>query len=409
MTESDKVKQPDASESKLPPRDWVLLPTISVLTIGVIVFLTEFIARQIYTESRPFIAACMVSMDRETGGRVAPNSVCWDKKFESDRVEYKFNNCGNRDDGICGKKAPGTYRIVLVGSSVAMGSLVAHDKTVAALLPKIISQESRRSVEVYNEGMVTVHPFVLAQRMREVLAAKPDLILWILTPFDIQVEPTSHGSTVPSPDASHFAKLKLTFKDAFTDKSFLEGVRDVCLRGISKLSQYTTDTAAGTLVLHLLYHSRNQYLKSYLAGGDEADFLRVKQSRVWNDRLQQFARDAALIHANAGGVPMLTTLIPNRAQAALISAGEWPQDLDPYLLDKELREIISRQGGTYVEISSHLSQIPDAEKYFFPIDGHPNTIGHSIFSTLLARALVSGVVPALTPPASSAPIPDHET
>jgi hypothetical protein len=392
-----------ATESNLPRRDWILLPAIGILTIGTLLFLTEFIARRIYTESRPFIAACMKSIDPHSGGRAEPNSTCWDKKFETERVEYRFNACGHRDEEACGTKVAGTFRIVLVGSSVAMGSYIDQNRTLAALLPAKIAQESRRPVEVYNEGMVTVHPFVLAQRMREVLAAKPDLILWVLTPFDIQVESTPHELN-PLADAEHHTRLESILKVSFAHKSLAAGMRDAWMQSISRISRYATDTAAGTLVLHLLYASQSQYLKSYLASGDSADYLNAKESPIWSDRLRYFAEDAASIHASAAGVPIITTLIPSRAQAAMISAGDWPRDIDPYKLDKALSAIISARGGTYLEISSHLSQVPDAEKYYFPIDGHPNPRGHEILSSVLARALVGGAVPALI---STSALSDH--
>jgi hypothetical protein len=175
-------------EEKLPKRDIVLLPLLSLLTIGILIGCAELMAHRLYTESAPFLAVCTGPVDPITGARAFPNSVCSDKSFETERVEYRFNSCGHRAGMECGQKAPGAYRIVIAGSSVTMGHSVQQDKTYASLLPANIFRLTGRSVEVYNEGMITVHPHVAALRADELLAAKPDVILWTISPFDIQVE-----------------------------------------------------------------------------------------------------------------------------------------------------------------------------------------------------------------------------
>ena len=75
---------------------------------------------------------------------------------------------------------------MLAGSSFAMGHLIPEDRTFASLLPVSVAQQTGRKVELYNEGMVGVNPHVLTLRFDEVLAAKPDLILWTVTAWDIQ-------------------------------------------------------------------------------------------------------------------------------------------------------------------------------------------------------------------------------
>src|ERR1700742_3200210 len=105
---------------KLSPKDWVLLPLIGLLTISALVLATEALARRIYYRSPSTNGRCMVYRDPATGLGVTPNTVC--KNSDTGQlVEYRFNSCGFRTDLSCTQKAPGAFRIVLLGSSAAMG------------------------------------------------------------------------------------------------------------------------------------------------------------------------------------------------------------------------------------------------------------------------------------------------
>jgi len=87
-------------------------------------------------------------------------------------------------------------------------------------------------------------------------------------------------------------------------------------------------------------------------------------------------------------------LVPNRAQAAMISMGEWPVGFDPYRLDHELDSIITSHGGIYNEILPDFRTIPNPERYYYPLDGHLDAGGNAIIAGFLAKEL-SGAVPEL--------------
>jgi hypothetical protein len=79
----------------------------------------------------------------------------------------------------------------------------------------------------------------------------------------------------------------------------------------------------------------------------------------------------------------------------MISMNEWPPGYDPFKLDNELRSIIERHGGIYVDILPDLRAIPNPERGFYRVEGHPNALGHALISNLLAKGLTGGAVPAL--------------
>ena len=148
---------------------------------------TELIARRVFSESKTGLDNCFVLNDAATGVRAIPNSVCWEKIPENQLVEYRFDCAGYRTGIECGPKPPGTYRIVMVGSSVAMGERVPLESTLTTLLPKELSRLGGHNVELYNEAIGYGFPRNTVLRFNDVLAAKPDLILWVMTPADVKL------------------------------------------------------------------------------------------------------------------------------------------------------------------------------------------------------------------------------
>jgi hypothetical protein len=400
MTEVESVNSQSTGATKLPRRDRIVLPLLGLLTLCVIAGSTELVTKLLFKESAPFIPTCLEPVDPEYGARAIPNSACSDKKFESERVEYRFNSCGHRMDIDCGPKPPGTYRIVMTGSSFAMGHLVDREKTFAALLPIEISRQIGRRVELYNESIVSVGPHAIALRMNEVLTAEPDMILWILTPFDVKSEIPTTATVNPDRESSGaLARAWFRIKATLAQRSLSDAGSDLYQRAI----QGIRETPTATLLLHYLELSESQYVKSYLRSGDDAGFLRTTPSKEWQDRLSRLAADTSEIarQAKARGIPLVATLVPSRAQAAMISMKEWPAGYDPYSLNRQLRSIIVSHGGTYIDILPAYRNIPDSGRGYFPVDGHPNAYGHAVISRALTTGLTEGAVAELGESASS--------
>jgi hypothetical protein len=243
-----------------------------------------------------------------------------------------------------------------------------REKTFAALLPTELSSRTGRRIDLYNESFFFESPRVVALRLNEALAAKPDMILWILSPWDID-------------NASLLLPAHVAPKAGLVTTAF----------GLAKTSR------AGVLLQHFLYKSPNSFVKQYLIGGGGSGFLDSNLSPEWQRHLHEIDGYASEIEARAkaAGVPVAVVLVPFRAQAAMISEGEWLAGFDPYKLDRELRTIVVDRGGTYLDILPGFRQIPNTEQDFFVTDGHPNAAGHLIISELLTKELTSGAVPAL--------------
>jgi hypothetical protein len=406
MSQSNAGDLGNTKEAKLPPRDWVLLPMLSLMTIALMVGSLRLVSVRMFTAAKITPWNCIVTNDPSTGFRAIPNSVCLEKLPESQLIEYRFNSCGHRAGMECRSKLSGTYRIVMVGSSMGLGYSVAREKTFAALLPAELARLCQRRIELYNESMAGRPPRIVARRFSEVLAEKPDLVLWQLTPWDIELaasvlpehdlpQAVNKAPSLPGETPGLLARVSNRMKVVSAMKRSLDGIAEMFSRAQADFS--TTDTALP--LLHFLYESRSQYVKSYLVLPDhEAGFLKAQPSAEWQTHLAEFDRYAAEIEAQCGaaGVPLVVVLLPNRAQVAMISMGDWPAGYDPYKLDDEVRSVINKHGGTFIDILPAFRNIPNPEQHYFPVDGHPNADGHRIISGLLAKALTSGAVPSLS-------------
>ncbi len=179
MTQSSAGDPASLPEAKLGRRDWLLLPLLGPLTLVLMAVSSEFVARRYFGESKTSLNNCLVLNDAATGVRGIPNPVCWEKIPESPLIEYKLDCSGFRTGMACGPKPPGTYRIVRMGSSVAMGERVPIENTFATLLPNEISPPPGRRAELYNEAMGYGFPRNTVLRFDKVLAAKPAQIACI--------------------------------------------------------------------------------------------------------------------------------------------------------------------------------------------------------------------------------------
>lgn len=373
--------------------DWIVLPLLGVVTIVLLAGGTEWTARRIFSESGAALQNCVVIDDPTTGGRGIPNSVCREKSPESAWVDYQFNRCGHRAGIDCGPKPPGTYRIVMTGSSLAMGARVQREKSFAALLPEALSRASGRRVEVYNESLEWSYTHGTALRFKDVLAADPDLILWIVTPGDVERAPMVVATVAPDPgpdrSLSLSAKAWQRVKTALAAKSIGAALSDVFGR-----------TRTALLLRHYIYRyeSPSRYLESFLRGDDDvAGEYKAELSQHWKNLMRQVDSDAADMEARAraAGIPFVATMLPSQPQAFMIAAGRWPPGYDPLKLSDELRAIVVGHGGTYVDILPEFRNLNDPAQYFFPVDGHLNDAGHALLSTLVAKQLSGGAVPAL--------------
>jgi hypothetical protein len=395
----------DPASRKSRKRDWIILPALGLFIVLALSVTTEVAARLAFPDSQIGLDKCFGAHPMGNA-RAIPNSVCSEQTDESRYVaEYKFNSAGHRAGMERDAKDPGAYRIVMIGSSFSFGLFVPREMTFAALLPAELSQQTGRKIELYNEasgGEFRGGPYPITTSARDfqkdVLTAHPDMILWIITPNDFE-----NASLDEDPIQTPSMKLPAAVTGVVQSAPPVPGkavrawnkLKDVIANGKlgDEIRSRFDQTRTAVVLKHYFYGSQSQseYVESYLHNEEDAGFLKAQPNARWRHLLANLDSDAAVFEqqASAEGIPFVAVLVPNRAQAAMISMPQrdWPKGYDPFQLDREVRTIIQSHGGTYIDVLPGFRSIPNPEQHYFPVDGHPDTAGHAMISSLIANEL----------------------
>lgn len=373
------------------------LSGLSLTAIGVIVllcFAAQHLAGWYFKPPMTRVGAlnhngsCFILDDPTTGVKGVPNCQFENMAREFGDVRYRFDANGYRNPVAMDRHDPKSFRIVMTGSSIVFGDFVSGKDSLAAQLPLQLTQETGRPVELYNEGLPFGFADSIALRYRDVLVTKPDMVLWILTPYDVKY---AHQVTLP-----HLKPVSASLiKDKILRCMKHEPGSTTCAQAAAG---YMETTRTGYALRYLANQSETEFMKSYLDGpDDEHGFLKADPSDFWRENLLQVDRDAKEIEeqTEARGIPLVVVYLPNRAQTDMISSGTWPSGYDPFWLDQQLRSMVTSHGGTYLDILPSMKGAASADRDFFPVDGHPNAQGHALFARLIAQQLTSGAIPAL--------------
>ncbi len=370
-------------------RDWFVLPVVALVTALGIVGLAEVAARIVFPQQREILASCFVLNDAVHGVRGKPGCTFVETGRESGQVSYLFDRHGYRNPG--GWSSADAYRIVMTGSSIALAEHVPQAQSVAAVLPQLVQERTGSPTTLYNEGMGFGFARNTDLRFQDVLDASPNLILWMITPYDIAgaslVNPTMN--LVSWGNQSLQSKILSRMQSYFENESFQQAASDFLGR-----------TRIAYAFRYFVYRSPSLYLKSYLSQADsEQGFLRDSYSLEWRRDLQEVQSYAADIsrQAHAAHVPLVIVYVPNHAQSEMVALGTWPSGYDPYQLDDILHRIVAKQGDIYLDIlpGYHNISLSEIQQDYLVVDGHPNARGQALIARLIAQQLTSGIIPAL--------------
>jgi hypothetical protein len=253
-----------------------------------------------------------------------------------------------------------------------MGWDVSESDSLSERLLVDLSRSNHRRVEVYNSAMEGSggSPDTLAKRMPRTMALKPDLILWVISSWDID------------PD-------KIRAQDKASGGG-LKGSRIVGrVFGRFKLANILTE---------FLFRSQSVYMSAYLRNIREGAELSENSSNEDHERMRVFSSDVNTIveQAKAAGVPVVATFLPNRAEADLLSMNPPPPSIDSGRRNNEVRAILVSNGATYVDVLPDIERASNLDGLYDQLGFHLNADGHAALTQILAKALTGGAVPALS-------------
>lgn len=369
---------PDSTSKRhMPRRDFVVLPLLSIATILLMFGLAELACRVFWPAREQ--DSCAVG-DDVAGFRMRPNCTSTMKNAEGVWTTNRYNECGYRSETSCGPKPAGAIRIVLLGSSVAQGTYMPYEQTFFARAAKQISARCHTAVDVQSLGVPNASPIFVYRRLNEALALKPDVVLFVLTPFDLEQK---------------INPAQLAERNELHLRSSQPAVQ-LRIGPFKRLERALLESRAVLVAQHYLLSNENTFLRLYLVYGDKADFLRTPLSAAWQKRY----RDMDVIisdmaqRVRAAGAVLYVVPTPSRAEAALLSAPRRP-GIDAAAFGHWLEEIASKHGARSIDLMNTFEKIPQSENLFYVVDGHLTPEGQEVVSQQVAQKLLSGGIPGL--------------
>lgn len=355
-------------DERLPRRDWLLIPLLSLLSLGLVGGISEVAARVFWPQHLE--DACAVH-DPVLGVRFRPDCRSRVKSAESPWLENSYNACGFRTAEPCGPKPAGGVRVAVIGSSISSGYLVPYGQTFAARAAEMLRRRCRVPVDFQNLAVPGVGLEKAPLHLDAALALRPDAVLMALSPHDLEVLPddaplAAAGAPAPAPQGG--------------------GIGGFAREAVQRMRA----SRAALVAQHFLYENLDSYLPLYLQHGDEADYLRPPLSQGWQRRLRQFDAEVGEIAARtrAAGAPFNLVFVPNRAQAALVRWKRRPPGIDPALLGKAVGEIARRHDVPFLDLTETIGDRPDAAGLFYPVDSHPDGAASAIIADKVTDLLL---------------------
>jgi len=356
--------------TRLPRRDFVVLPLLCVLTVVALVGIAEIGTRVAYPEEKE--DSCQ-RPDSTLGYRFAPGCTSRTKAAEGPWVTNRYNECGYRTAQPCGPAPGGVRRVAVVGSSVSAGYLVPYRDSIANLAAEQLQGDCGGPVEFQNLGGIGYIWNKVYARMDEALALRPLAVMMVVIPFDLE-----QTVDAPAPAAPGAPALKL-------DAVATTGV-------MAQLHRAVAGSRAFVVAQHFLFQDVPFYTNLFLRYGDKADFLRPPFPPSWRHRFHDFDVLMAGVSAKAraAGVPFVLAIVPQRAQAALVASHKRRPGIDPMAFNREIAAIAARHGIDDIDVTPDFARQPNpAADYYYAVDGHINALGSHLVAQTIARRFVS--------------------
>ena len=353
-----------ATRPKLPRRDLVLIPLLSVLTCAALFAAAEVGAARYWVGGG---SDARVVSDPVLGHRYKPNCTTRVKSTEGPWVTYSYNECGYRTDQGCGPRPAGVRRIDLMGSSVAQGYFVPYEGSIGATLQSNLSQRCHAPVQVENMASLGYEGDIIAAQMHEAEALKPDAIVFLVTPFDFDGSDKQDAAEAPAGQPELLRRVK----------------------------NFISSSHAVQLAQHFVFADNARFGALYLAYGDRADFLRSPLTPAWRQRLARLDGLLGRMEAAtaASGTPVVLAYVPSRAQAIYLSDKQRPPEIDPLAFGRAVGELAAAHGMTYADMSETLADVTDAGSLYYPVDGHIAAAGDVLVGRGIASRLTASVAP----------------
>ncbi len=296
-------------------------------------------------------------------------------------VAMRFNHCGYRSEASCGPKAAGTFRIAILGSSIAEGYMIPYEQTVGSEMTRTLQQRWGGSVEYENLAAEACPPIYSYRHIDEALSLHPDAVVLVVNPWDVEQKVDPRLMAVRD-EAKPVNRAPAP---------------EIRLSPLQQLQAWTHDSRTMLVAQHYLLQNRDTFLKLYvLAGGDHTAFIRFPFDPAWRERFEMtdtlIGEMAEKLHA--AGTEFLVIGVPERAQVLMLHQHDLPPGVDEYAFTRELSLIAQKHGVLFVDGLKVFSKAPDPDKLFYIVDGHVTPLAHRMMGEAIAEELAMHAAPA---------------
>ncbi len=346
---------------RLPRRDYVLLPTIFLLTMLVVLLAGEVAARMIYVQDHE-TEPCEYWTD--AGFRYHPFCTSRSKLWEGQWISQQFNDCGYRSAESCGPRPAGSLRVVVLGSSTARGALAEYQDSFAARGSAALSKRCGALVDFQNLGTEPSDIGRIDLRMQEALALHPAALVMVVGPYDL----------IHLNDPPLAAGLKSPPLPPFSRAAAVELLR------VSRLF---------LMMQYYMYRDPAFQIRAFLMDGDRADYVRTPLGPTWQHNVARLGDLLARITSLTRSTPVLLFYVPERAQTSLAASTVLPPGVDPFILGAALEKVAARHNVRFFDPTKAFAAAPDVRSLFYLTDGHPNASGHAVLAKVVEQALLA--------------------
>lgn len=352
-----KVAAP--ARPSLAPRDWIILPLISLGTLLLLCGLSEIACRLIWTE-HPAEDGCL-SIHAGVWREHQPNCTAVGKNAEGPVVTYHYNECGYRGTDGCGVKEPGTLRFVILGTSFAGGLYIPAPELFTSRIAAPLGQILGHKIEFENLGDDGPRLPREVEMIPEIQNLRADAIFLLILPYDLRefdgAAPLAASPTAPS--ERFLTRLQVDFRE-------------------SSRALYMAE--------HFMLEDRNFIARTFISYGDPNDISRLPTSWINEKRLEgldhlirQFTAQCKRSH-----IPLFLVPFPNLTGATLIGMDVHDATVDGTVFPRRVAEIARQEGAQCIDATPELRKFADPPTLYYPANGHPAAAAHLI----LARAVL---------------------
>jgi hypothetical protein len=340
-----------------------------------------------------------VQADPLLGWRNVPGAAYWERKENPHPIEGRINSYGWRDKEWSIKKAPGVYRIAILGDSLVEAIQVEQEKTFLSLAEQRLNRGRGRKVELMNFARASACPTEeLLILKHDVRKFSPDMVVEFFFPGN-DIEDSCRETTVyktrPFYTISESGKLKLdtsfTRSSEYRLKDLIGWPRQhsalVCLitDRINAMRRSEAEQKAST--------PKEGYLTLCTAKPDPK-FVR-------NYRLCKALFRAMADECRARGARFMLVTLPNASYVPQVDHDYLAMDrtFDGNFFEDDLKEFAASLGIEYMGLQRVFRKT--CEERGHPLAwagwGHWNYEGHELAGRALAAKLGSILNPAGQP------------